>query len=65
MQSSLLAQLMLQMALAKSESGGALFSGPVVVLADRDKEEMDEEVRRVGPDRVMAASQVVGSDRAH
>ena len=30
------------MALARADSGGALFSGPVVVLADKDKEEMDE-----------------------
>lgn len=33
------------MALARVDSGGALFSGPVVVLADKDKEEMDELVR--------------------
>jgi hypothetical protein len=35
------------MALAKAESGGVLFNAPVVVLADRDKAEMDEEVRLI------------------
>jgi hypothetical protein len=33
------------MALARADSAGVLFSGPVVVLADKDKEEMDEVVR--------------------
>jgi hypothetical protein len=33
------------MALAHAESGGVLFSGPVVVLADRDRDDMQEEVR--------------------
>jgi hypothetical protein len=32
------------MALARADSSGALFSGPVVVLADKDKEEMDDVV---------------------
>jgi hypothetical protein len=35
-----------QMALARADSAGALFSGPVVVLADKDKEDMDEAVRK-------------------
>lgn len=30
------------MAMARSDSAGALFSGPIVVLADKDKEEMDD-----------------------
>jgi hypothetical protein len=38
--------LLLQMALAHAESGGVLFSGPVVVLADRDRGDMQEEVRQ-------------------
>ncbi|WIA39518.1 hypothetical protein OEZ86_005609 [Tetradesmus obliquus] len=33
-----------QMALAHAESGGVLFSGPVVVLADRDRMDMQEEI---------------------
>jgi hypothetical protein len=37
--------LLLQMALAHAESGGMLFSGPVVVLADRDRMDMQAEVR--------------------
>lgn len=36
---------LLQMALARSDSAGQLFSGPVVVLSDKQKEEMDEIVR--------------------
>lgn len=36
-----LAACVLQMALARSDSAGQLFSGPVVVLSDKDKEEMD------------------------
>jgi len=34
------------MALARADSGGTLFQGPVVVLADKDKEEMDEIVSK-------------------
>ncbi|KAF6253223.1 hypothetical protein COO60DRAFT_1548067 [Scenedesmus sp. NREL 46B-D3] len=33
-----------QMALAHAESGGMLFKGPVVVLADRDRMDMQEEI---------------------
>lgn len=35
----------LQMALARAESSGKLFAKPVVVLADREREEMDDAVR--------------------
>lgn len=34
----------LQIAKARHESGGKLFNVPIVVLADKDKEEMDEQV---------------------
>lgn len=34
----------MQMALARADSAGALFSGPVVVLAEEDKEWMDDTV---------------------
>lgn len=33
---------LVQMALARADSSGALFNGPVVVLADKSKEDMDE-----------------------
>lgn len=36
----------LQMSLARADSGGTLFQGPVVVLADMDKEEMDDIVSK-------------------
>ena len=34
-----------QIALAQQTSGGSAFGTPVVVLADRDRVEMDDEVR--------------------
>lgn len=36
-----------QMALARQDSGGQLFNTPVVVLADRTRDEMEEEVRGI------------------
>lgn len=37
--------LLRQIAINKREQGGPAYAGPVVVLADREKEEMDEELR--------------------
>ncbi|KAL0047458.1 hypothetical protein WJX82_003858 [Trebouxia sp. C0006] len=37
--------LLRQIAINKKEQAGAAYAGPVVVLADREKEEMDEELR--------------------
>jgi hypothetical protein len=40
----LLLLLLLQMALARAASDGKLYSRPIVVLADKDRDEMEEEV---------------------
>ncbi|KAL3139211.1 hypothetical protein ABBQ32_005982 [Trebouxia sp. C0010 RCD-2024] len=37
--------LLRQIAINKKEQGGPAYAGPVVVLADREKEEMDDELR--------------------
>jgi hypothetical protein len=53
------------MALARADSAGALFSGPIVVLADKDKEEMDDVVSASARSDVTCGTYFAGACAKH